>query len=164
VAGGSATGFWNGAAWSAVREAGTAADLPLGQLAAHPQGGTVWALETGWPRRLFRLRGGVAERVAHPLEQRIEEYVVGLAVDRDGNPYIGYSGGVATLDSRGWRNLPVPGEWTASGAPWPDVDGNVWVAATRPLGRTPAGTTDHRLALLRIRPRAVPPTSTGIAR
>ncbi len=164
--GGYRTSYWDGSAWSAVREPGSTADLPLHRLAAHPGGGVVWGLdEAATPRRLFRLRGGVAERVAFPLESRTDESVRAIAVDRDGNPYLAFSGGVLALDSRGWRTLPIPGEWTASfGAVWPEDDGSVWVAATRPLGRTPPGYADHQLAFLRIRPRAASSTSTGIAR
>jgi hypothetical protein len=165
VAGGSTTGYWNGSGWSAVREAGSTAALPLAHLGAHPQGGTVWGLDEAWPQRLFRLRGGVAERVAFPLDRRTGEYVNTIAVDRDGNPYFAFSGGVLTLDSRGWRTLPIPGEWTAANsAVWPEPDGTVWVAATRPFGRTSTGAADRQLAFLRIRPRAATSTPTGASR
>jgi hypothetical protein len=161
LTGGSTTSYWNGSRWSAVREAGAAADLPLYRLAAHPQGGTVWGFDYGWPRRLFRLRDGVAERVPYPLERKTDEYATLLAVDADGNPFLSFSGGVVTLDARGWRTLPIPGEWTAAGALWPEPDGTVWVAATRP---SPTGGTASQLAFLRIRPRAASSTSTDHVR
>lgn len=159
LTGGNGTSYWNGSGWSAVREAGSAADLPLYRIAAHPQGGAVWGFEYGGPRRLFRLREGVAERVPYPLERKPDEYDTQIAVDADGNPYLSYSGGVLALDARGWRTLPIPGEWTATGALWPEPDGSVWVAARRPAGRGPTGGTASQLAILRIRPRAASPTS-----
>ena len=164
LTGGSTTSYWNGSGWSAVREAGAAADLPLYRLAAQPQGGAVWGFDYGWPRRLFRLREGVAERVPYPLERKTDEYATLLAVDANGNPWLSFSGGVLALDARGWRTLPIPGEWTATGALWPEPDGSVWVAARRPAGRGPTGGTTSQLAILRIRPRAASSTSTDNAR
>ncbi|HEU0079324.1 MAG TPA: hypothetical protein VFQ76_16840, partial [Longimicrobiaceae bacterium] len=158
------TSYWNGSGWSAVREAGATADLALYQLAAHPQGGAVWGIDYGWPRRLFRLRAGVAERVPFPLERKADEYGTRIAVDGDGNPFLSFSGGVLALDARGWRTLPIPGEWTATGALWPEPDGTVWVAATRPIVRSPAGGAAVQLAILRIRPRAASSTSTDYVR
>jgi hypothetical protein len=163
LTGGSTTSYWNGSGWSTVREAGAVADLPLYRLAAQPQGGAVWGFDYGWPRRLFRLREGVAERVPYPLERKTDEYETQLAVDADGSPLLSFSGGVLALDARGWRTLPIPGEWTATGALWPEPDGSVWVAARRPAGRGPTGATSQ-LAILRIRPRAASSTSADNVR
>lgn len=157
---GSPTSHWDGSRWAAVREAGSTAPLRLHLISAHPQAGVAWAIVDEGSRRLLRLRAGVAERVAFPLEGGAGDWVRSVAVDRDGNPYLSYSGGVLALDSRGWRTLPVPGEWTPTRGLWTEADGSVWVAATRPLGRTPLGAADHQLAFLRIRPRATTSTST----
>jgi hypothetical protein len=151
--------YWNGSAWSAVRQAGSADSVRLHLLSAHPQAGTAWGIVEDATRRLFRLRGGVAERVAFPLERPTDDWVRSVAVDPDGDPYLSFSGGVLVRDSRGWRTLPVPGEWTPTTGLWPEADGSVWVAATRPLGRTPTGAADRQLAFLRIRPRATSSTS-----
>jgi hypothetical protein len=139
---------WNGTRWSTV---GPGTGLSLGMLAAPPGGGVVHGVLGR--SALYVLRQGVAERVPNPVEDR-GEAIQSLAVDRDGNPYLLYRGGVFYRTAAGWREHRFAREWTSVSAVWAADDGTVWVSAYRSTGEMTYYGTRYDLVMLRIRVRA----------
>lgn len=123
------TAYWNGASWVPVT--GEEGPVSLSLLAAPPAGGSSVYGAAG--SALYQLREGRATRVPNPLAER-GEAVTRLAVDREGNPYLGHFGGVVWRTPSGWREHVVVEPWRALPGVWPDADGSVWVVAGRPSG------------------------------
>ncbi len=136
---------WNGSGWSAVG-AGR-----FGMLAVPWGGGTVYGVMGS--NALYTLRQGSAERVAHPLEAR-GDTIRSLAVDRDGNPYLLFRGGIVYRTPAGWREHRFTREWSFVSTVWPADDGSVWLSAYEDTGELTYYGTRFDLVMLRIRVRA----------
>lgn len=136
---------WNGTDWSAVAPG---AGLGFRQLDAGAGGGAVHGVLGR--SALYVLRGGRAERVSHPLEER-GETIRSLAVDGEGNPFLLYREGVVYRTAAGWREHRFAEEWDNVTAVWPAGDGSVWVSAYRDTGELTYYGSRHALVMLRIR-------------
>ncbi|HEX8274468.1 MAG TPA: Ig-like domain-containing protein [Longimicrobiaceae bacterium] len=141
------TAYWNGTAWSLVPGTG----LGFANLVSPSGGGAVWGVLGR--SALYTLRGGRAERVSNPLEDR-GEAVLSLAVDRDGQPYLLHPAGFFYRTAAGWREHRFAKTWDRVTAVWPADDGSVWVSAYRNTGEMTYYGLRHELVMLRVRVRA----------
>lgn len=139
--------LWNGASWSVVPGAG----LGFRSLEAPAGGGAVWGVLGR--SALYTLRGGRAERVSNPLEDR-GETILSLGVDRDGDPYLLHPAGFFYRTAAGWREHRFARAWDRVTAVWPADDGSVWVSAYRNTGEMTYYGHRHELVMLRVRVRA----------
>jgi hypothetical protein len=138
---------WDGAGWSRVLTPGDTTPLLVYRVQGAPNGGVLW----GWADNtstMYRIRGGVAERVELPPATRAD-YNATVAVSEAGQPYLLYPGRIVYQTAAGWRSLPIPGDWTGTTL-WPAADGVVWVGARRLTGVDSAGQTTWEVAFLRI--------------
>lgn len=146
VAGVWGTVHWNGSAWAAVARPDGGGVLPLRSLAAPPEGGIV--LGVLGRNLLYRLGGGRAERVAHPLE-RTGETVRGVSVNGAGDPLLVAEDGVHFRVAGEWREQRAPEGFRVQAAGW-GGPGVVWMAVTRPTGEMDYYGSIHELRFQRL--------------